>query len=303
MTSSFMVTLPGQTRTSRSTRRGLRAAVHAATHPPSDSPDRWARSRAEHIKQCLEVVGIGVDRVRLVGPVAVAVADEVKGDDPEVPGECGDVAQECLEVASGSVHEHQGRTFAGLEHPRAHAARHDVAQREGRGGELWPDASPCCPHHPVVQRTARGPLVGQLAERAAEVQQGPPVTPRRLDDAAEEDPVVARVMARVALTAQSGDRSLKRGTPSGPSRTSMPAKRSASRVANRSATAPMSFRRTFTPNPLDRPKRLVRPPARTHAEQHQGRLQRHRRERCRCEACPLAGFGAGGDDGDAGREP
>ena len=45
----------------------------------------------------------------------------------------------------------------------------------------------------------------QLAERATEVQQAAPIAPAASTTSPDEDPVIARLIARVALTAQSGD--------------------------------------------------------------------------------------------------
>ena len=58
-----------------------------------------------------------------IGPVAVAVADEVERDHPEVAGERGDVAHERLEMAPGAVHQNERRSVARLEHPGAHPRR------------------------------------------------------------------------------------------------------------------------------------------------------------------------------------
>ena len=145
MTSGLFAMLPGVLSTIRSTRSGWCAAVHATTQPPSDSPDRCARSDAQRVHQPEQVVGEDVDGERDVGQRRPAVPDHVVGGDAEAPREARDVAGVGLEVPAGAVEQDEIGAGTRAQHAGPYAPdpadlHGDVAQLVVDVGELAPDA-------------------------------------------------------------------------------------------------------------------------------------------------------------------
>ena len=140
ITSGLLAMLPGVFSTSRATRSGWCAAVHATTQPPSDSPDRCGASMSSassRPSRWADSTSIGV---RAVGQVGPAVADHVVGGDAEVLGQPGDVPGVRLQVAAGPVQQDQVGPGPGAQHAGADPVDVDVAQLVVDVGQLAPDA-------------------------------------------------------------------------------------------------------------------------------------------------------------------
>ncbi len=128
-------------------RRGQHEPVDAlgmvGGHPRGDPPaQRLARQvhalQAQRIEQREQVVGVDVEGVRAVGPVAEAVPRHVVGDHAEVLAQRREVAQIGLGVPAGAVQQHERRARSGLDHACGHAAGRDHVLAQRRAHQLGP---------------------------------------------------------------------------------------------------------------------------------------------------------------------